>query len=66
MKNWKKDQTLWDYYRTSLPWPVTPARSKGIEFDSELHLKAVGDSDFIQRLSEYNDDFKVTRRPKEK
>ena len=66
MKNWRKDQTLWDYYRSSLPWPVTPARSKGIEFDSDLHLKAVGDNDFIQRLSDFNDDFKVTRRPKGK
>ena len=66
MKNWRKDDSLWDYYRNSLPWPVTPARSKGIEFDSELHLKAVGDNDFVKRLSEYNDDFKVTRRPKVK
>ncbi len=66
MKNWRKDQTLWEYYRTSLPWPVTPARSKGIEFDSDLHLKAVGDQDFISHLSAFNDDFKVTRRPKTK
>ena len=66
MKNWRKDETLWDYYRNSLPWPVTPARSKGIEFDSELHFKAVGDRDFVEKLSDYNDDFKVTRRPKGK
>lgn len=66
MKNWRKDDTLWDYYRTSLPWPVTPARSKGIEFDGQLHLKAIGDSEFIENLSNYNDDFKVTRRPKVK
>lgn len=66
MKNWRKDQSLWEYYRSSLPWPVTPARSKGIEFDSELHLKAVGDQDFITQLAAFNDDFKVTRRPKAK
>lgn len=66
MKSWRKDQTLWDYYRTSLPWPVTPARSKGIEFDSELHFKAVGDREFVDKLADYNDDFKVTRRPKQK
>jgi uncharacterized ferritin-like protein (DUF455 family) len=66
MKNWKSDKTLWDYYRSSLPWPVTPARSKGIEFDRDLHLKAVSDSDFVENLSNYNDDFKVTRRPKAK
>jgi uncharacterized ferritin-like protein (DUF455 family) len=66
MKNWKKDESLWDYYRTCLPWPVTPARSKGIEFDRDLHLKAVNDADFVEKLSDYNDDFKVTRRPKTK
>ncbi len=64
MKNWRQDQTLWDYYRSSLPWPVTPARSKGIEFDIDLHFKAIGDRDFVENLSNYNDDFKVTRRPK--
>lgn len=63
MKSWRKDQTLWDYYRNSLPWPVTPARSKGIGFDRALHLKAVTDSDFVQNLSDFNDDFRVTRRP---
>lgn len=66
MKNWRMDQTLWEYYCSSLPWPVTPARSKGIEFDRHLHQKAVNDSDFVEKLSDYNDDFKVTRRPKAK
>lgn len=66
LKNWRKDETLWDYYRSTLPWPVTPARSKGIEFDSELHFKAIGDRDFVEKLASYNDDFKVTRRAKEK
>lgn len=64
MKNWRRDQSLWEYYRSSLPWPVTPARSKGIDYDRDLHLKAIGDNDFVEKLSEYNDDFKVTRRPK--
>jgi uncharacterized ferritin-like protein (DUF455 family) len=66
MKNWKHDKTLWDYYRSSLLWPVTPARSKGIEFDRDLHEKAVTDKEFVENLSNYNDDFKVTRRPKQK
>lgn len=64
MKNWRKDKTLWEYYQNSLPWPVTPARSKGIEFDRNLHLRAMNDRDFVEKLAGYNDDFKVTRRPK--
>lgn len=64
MKNWRKDQSLWEYYRSSLPWPVTPARSKGIDYDCDLHLRAIGDQHFVDNLSNYNDDFKVTRRPK--
>lgn len=64
MKSWKNDRPLWDYYRSCLPWPVTPARSKGIEFDARLHSRAVGDEEFVRELSSYNDDFRVTRRAK--
>jgi hypothetical protein len=62
MKKWRSDKKLWEYYRQNLPWPLTPARSKGIGFDSSLHLKAVGDSEFIQELCQYDDDFKITKR----
>jgi uncharacterized ferritin-like protein (DUF455 family) len=62
MKRWRQNKDLWQYYNDSLPWPMTPARGKGIGYDPELHLKAVGDSDFVKSLSEYNDDFMVTRR----
>lgn len=62
MKKWRQDKTLWKYYMECLPWPLTPARSKGIGFDHKLHEKAMSDLDFVTELKLYNDDFKVTRR----
>jgi len=62
MKKWRENKTLWNYYCESLPWPMTPARSKGIEFDVNLHGKAIGDDDFVLNLSSFQDDFLVTRR----
>jgi len=62
MKKWRENKTLWNYYCESLPWPMTPARSKGIEFDLNLHGKAIGDEDFVLNLSSFQDDFLVTRR----
>ncbi|HXH76710.1 MAG TPA: DUF455 family protein [Bacteriovoracaceae bacterium] len=62
LKRWRGDKELWKYYMEALPWPMTPARSKGNGFDFNLHLKAVGDRDFVKSLADYNDDFMVTRR----
>lgn len=62
MKKWRQDKSLWDYYRTSLPWPLTPARSKGIGYDQGLHQKAMNDDDFINQLTSYDDQFKITKR----
>ncbi len=62
MKRWRNDKTLWQYYLSSLPFPLTPARSKGMGFDQELHNKAINDDSFIQELTQYDDDFKVTKR----
>jgi hypothetical protein len=45
-----------------LPWPLTPARSKGIHYKSHLHLKAVSDPDFVEKLSTYDDNFQITKR----
>lgn len=62
MKRWRQDKDLWRYYLECLPWPMTPARSKGIGYDPLLHLRAIDDEKFVKQLSEYNDDFRVTRR----
>jgi hypothetical protein len=62
MKRWREDKTLWNYYRENLPWPLTPARSKGIGFDPDLHQRAVNDPDFHEHLKNFDDDFAITKR----
>lgn len=62
LKKWREDKTLWQYYLETLPWPLTPARSKGIGFDPFLHNKAVNDDDFITHLQNFEDPFRVTKR----
>lgn len=63
MKRWRQDQKLWDYYRTVLPGPITPARSKGINYDPAIHARAMNDDEFIHSLTHYDDQFSITRRP---
>lgn len=62
MKKWREDKTLWQYYRDNLPWPLTPARSKGIGFDPSLRDHSVSDPNFLEELLSYQDEFRVTRR----
>lgn len=62
MKKWSGNINLWDYYLNSLPWPLTPARSKGIGFDPRLRDKAINDKSFVSSLSSYSDDFQITKR----
>ena len=62
LKKWRQNKELWDYYRELLPWPMTPARGKGIGFDIGLHQKAMNDENFVKNLEAFNDDFMVTRR----
>lgn len=62
MKKWREDRTLWEYYLENLPWPLTPARSKGISYDPDLHLRAIGDESFLNLKNSYDDDFRITQR----
>lgn len=62
LKKWRQDKTLWEYYLSSLPFPLTPARSRGIGFDPLIHSKAMGDEKFILELINYEDSFHVTKR----
>jgi uncharacterized ferritin-like protein (DUF455 family) len=62
MKKWRQDKSLWDYYRECLPWPLTPARGRGINFDTKIHMRAMNDEEFVQNLVKYDDDFIVTKR----
>ena len=59
---WKEDKSLWEYYKETLPWPITPARAKGKQFVAEARKKAKLDEDFIQQLESYQDEFPITKR----
>ncbi|MBY0515669.1 MAG: ferritin-like domain-containing protein [Bacteriovoracaceae bacterium] len=59
---WKKDQTLWDYYRSVLPYPLTPARAKGSNYRPETRRAAGLEEDWVLKLGEFVDEFKVTNR----
>ncbi|MBL7665962.1 MAG: DUF455 family protein [Bacteriovoracaceae bacterium] len=59
---WKGDKKLWDYYQEILPWPITPARAKGLVFHADSRLQAGLDADFVDNLKNYRGDFQVTKR----
>ena len=62
MNKWRKDKKLWDYYLSQLPWPLTPARSKGQNFEATPRLQAGLSEDFVRTQKDYQDNFKVTKR----
>lgn len=55
-------QSLWDYYKTHLPFPLTPARAKGIVFNRESRELAGLDNEYISKLEDYRDEFAITDR----
>jgi uncharacterized ferritin-like protein (DUF455 family) len=58
----KGDKFLFEYYQSLLPFPLTPARARGIDFQSQLRRKAGLDDSFIQDLANFDDDFRITKR----
>ena len=62
LQKWREDKSLWDYYIDHLPFPITPARSKGKIFRKEERLKAKMPEEFISKIQKYQDDFKITQR----
>lgn len=62
MKRWREDKELWNYYLSCLPHPLTPARSKGIGFDTAIHHRAMNDDAFVKSLDLFEDDFNITNR----
>jgi uncharacterized ferritin-like protein (DUF455 family) len=62
LNKWKQDKDLWSYYLETLPYPLTPARSKGKAFVEHVRLKAKMDQEFIDKVKNYDDDFGVTNR----
>jgi uncharacterized ferritin-like protein (DUF455 family) len=59
-KEIKKD--LWSYYQEFLPFPLTPAKSKGTKFFSDLRLKSGLKNDFIYNLENYHGEFNIAIR----
>ncbi len=62
LNQWRNEKSLWNYYKESLPDLLTPARSKGISFDSEGRFKSGMDQDFVDKVKDYKDEFIVTNR----
>jgi len=62
LTQWRGDKTLWEYYCSVLPFPLTPARAKGANYLPETRQAAGLDPDWIEKLGEFQDEFKVTNR----
>lgn len=58
----QKEDALWSYYLSALPYPLTPARAKGIGFDREGRKKTGLSDEFINKLEHYCDEFNITKR----
>ncbi len=59
---WRGDRALWDYYMSCLPFPLTPARARGIGYRPECRRAAQLPEDWIEALTSYVDPFPVTQR----
>lgn len=62
LNRWRKDKSLWNYYMENLPYPLTPARSKGKAFVEHVRLKAKMDQTFIDKIKNFDDSFGITNR----
>jgi uncharacterized ferritin-like protein (DUF455 family) len=62
LDRWRQNKSLWEYYNECLPWPLSPARSKGKYFVEEARQKAKMDTGFIEKLKNHQDEFSITKR----
>ena len=62
LKEWRGDASLWNYYRSVLPPPLTPARAKGANYLPETRRAAGLDEDWISQLGLFEDEFRITNR----
>lgn len=54
ISRWKEPQsTLWNFYKTNVPQPLTPARARGQIFDAEGRTAAGIDADFQRELRRF-------------
>jgi uncharacterized ferritin-like protein (DUF455 family) len=59
---WKGDKSIWEYYKSILPFPITPKRSFGINFHKQSRVDAGLSEEFIENARSYDDNFGVTKR----
>lgn len=62
LKKKSESKGLWEYYCELLPWPLTPARAKGIQYMAHLREQAGLPTDFIDQLQNYDDHYPATSR----
>jgi uncharacterized ferritin-like protein (DUF455 family) len=62
LNQWRGEKQLWEYFFENLPFPITPARSKGMNFNRESRIRAGLTDDFIDTLENYRDPFGITNR----
>ena len=62
LNQWRGSLDLWSYFTSNLPGVMTPARSKGIHFNRDSRIQAGLSEDFIEKLDNFRDEFKVTNR----
>jgi uncharacterized ferritin-like protein (DUF455 family) len=62
LKSLSPGSDLWQYYIDHLPGTVTPARSKGIEYQREPRIKSGLPLSFVESVEKYKDNFLVTDR----
>jgi len=55
-------QSLWESYKKYQPYPITPARSKGIHYQRHHRSLAGFSTQFIEQLEDFTDNFRITDR----
>lgn len=53
---------LWQFYLDNLPPLLTPCRAKGTFFKPELRLRSGLSADFVEKLENYQDEYRITQR----
>jgi uncharacterized ferritin-like protein (DUF455 family) len=58
----KYQNDMWEKYCQLLPWPITPARSKGIEPNAEIRKQVFLSERFFTEYMRYSDEYRITNR----
>lgn len=65
IKKWlafENGKDIWNFYLQNLPEGLSPARGKGIVYDSRGRIRAGLDQDFVNSSENYKDEFNVVNR----